>query len=214
MHLNPQQVESNWNDFLLHIEEGIEGERKDKLLAFYDKHADRFATMPASGKESFHNAFLGGYIDHVNRVHDLALDIAELWGKNNAQIDFTFEELVMVALNHDLGKFGLKEHEYYIPQTDAWAKEKKGEIYKHNPEMQFMKTSDRSLFLLQQIGVQLSQKEWLAINLHDGLYEEAARSYYISYNDDFRLRTNLPYIVHQADLAATRIEYGLAHPVK
>lgn len=116
----------------------------------------------------------------------------------------------MVALNHDLGKFGLEDHEYYIDQKDDW-KKKKGEIYAHNPAMQFMKTSDRSLYLLQHIGVPVTQKEWLAINLHDGLYEEAARSYYISYSDDFRLRSNLAYIVHQADLAATRIEYGLSH---
>jgi hypothetical protein len=43
--------------------------------------------------------------------------------------------------------------------------------------------------------------------LTDGLYEDANKSYYISYNPDWALKTNIAYVLHQADMMATKIEY-------
>lgn len=207
-YLTEKQIENNWDDFVTHLRYNLTGDRLENLLAFYDEYADRFATMPASGNVAYHNAFIGGYIEHVNRVYKLAFRIRDLWKAEGVTIDFTDEQLAMVTLNHDIGKFGDDQKEYYLDETEEW-KKKKGHIFKHNPELQFMKTADRSLYLLQSIGVSLNEKEWLAIHLHDGLYEEGAKSYYVSYSDEYRLRTQLPYIVHQADLAACRIEYDL-----
>lgn len=205
MTLSADQITNNWSLFLENISKYIPGERGDKLYAFYDKYANRFALMPASGKTSYHNAFAGGYVDHVNRVLDLTFKFAELWNAEDVLIP-SQEELAFVAINHDLGKFGDLEHEEYLVEEDNyWLK--KGQIYKHNPEISFMKTSERSLFLLQQIGVTISADEYLGIKLHDGLYEEANKSYYISFSEEYRLRSNLAYIVHQADLLATRIEH-------
>ena len=39
------------------------------------------------------------------------------------------------------------------------------------------------------------------------MYEEANKSYYISYNPDWSLKSNIAYILHQADSMATHIEY-------
>ena len=39
------------------------------------------------------------------------------------------------------------------------------------------------------------------------MYEEANKSYYISYNPDWSLKSNIAYILHQADMMATHIEY-------
>ena len=40
----------------------------------------------------------------------------------------------------------------------------------------------------------------------DGLYNEATKKYWISYNEDFQLKTDLPYILHWADNMSTRQE--------
>ena len=40
----------------------------------------------------------------------------------------------------------------------------------------------------------------------DGLYNEATKKYWISYNEDFQLKTDLPYIIHWADCMSTRQE--------
>jgi hypothetical protein len=42
--------------------------------------------------------------------------------------------------------------------------------------------------------------------LTDGLYEEANKNYYISWNPDWSLKSNIAYILHQADSMATHIE--------
>ena len=80
-------------------------------------------------------------------------------------------------------------------------------IYKHNPNLQFMTVTDRALFLLQHFGVVMTDNEYIGLKLTDGLYEEANKSYYIGYMPHKQLRTNIAYILHQADMMATHIEY-------
>jgi hypothetical protein len=162
---------------------------------------------PASGRPTFHNAFPGGYVDHVNRVVHCALKCKALWQEMGAAIDFTDEELVFTALNHDLGKIGAEGKPYYLPQTDKWRQDKLGELYTHNSDLSYMLIQDRSLFTLQQNGIQVNEKEYLAIKLHDGLYDDVNKPYYLSFNPDSKLRTNLVYILHQADFLASKIEY-------
>jgi hypothetical protein len=70
-----------------------------------------------------------------------------------------------------------------------------------------MKVPDRGLWLLQHYGVKVTDKEYLGIKLTDGLYDEANTSYLKSYNPDFNLRSNMAYILHQADMMATHIEF-------
>ena len=70
-----------------------------------------------------------------------------------------------------------------------------------------MTVPDRGLWLLNQIGVEVSKNEYLAIKLHDGLYDEANKPYLMSWSPETKLRTSLPYIIHQADLLAARIEF-------
>ena len=52
----------------------------------------------------------------------------------------------------------------------------------------------------------MTDTEYLGLKLADGIYEEANKGYYMSFNPDFELQTNLPYIVHQADMIASKIE--------
>jgi hypothetical protein len=46
----------------------------------------------------------------------------------------------------------------------------------------------------------------LGIFLADGLYNKANEKYFIVYNEDFRLKTELPYIIHWADHMSCRQE--------
>ena len=120
---------------------------------------------------------------------------------------FTIEELVFSALNHDLGKMGNEEEESYIPQTDQWRKDKLGEDYMFNEKVPFSSVPDRALYLLQSHGIFYTFNEMLAIQIHDGLYDEGNKKYLISFIPGQKPRTSLPYILHQADLMASRIEF-------
>ena len=115
--------------------------------------------------------------------------------------------LVFAAMHHDLGKVGDLENDYYIPNESEWHRKNQGKIYSHNPNLQYMKVPDRGLWLLQHYGVKVTDKEYIGIKLTDGLYDEANKSYLMTYNPDWELRSNLPYILHQADMMATHIEY-------
>ena len=47
----------------------------------------------------------------------------------------------------------------------------------------------------------------IAIQTHDGLYDPANDKYLKSYMPETKPRTSLPFILHQADMMAARIEF-------
>jgi len=208
MNLTAEQIQQNWEKFIGHIETHIQSPRKEKLIEFYEKYQERVMLMPAAHKKEYHNAFPGGYVEHVNRVVEAALDICSVWMKYGVDTStFTNEELVFSAINHDLGKMGDEENESYIPQTDKWRKEKLGEDYMFNTQVPFASVPDRGLFMLQSHGIQYTFNEMLAIQTHDGLYDEGNKKYLFAYMPEQKPRTSLPFILHQADLMAARIEF-------
>ena len=204
--LTEQQILDNWNKLIKLIEDTFDGDRKEKLLEMYKYFEDRMSVAPASGKAAYHNAMVGGYVEHVLHVVDSALQIKELWEKNGATINFTDEELIFAAMHHDLGKVGDLDEDYYIPQDSEWHRKNRGEIFKHNPKLQYMSVTDRAIFLLNHFGIPMTQWEYIGLRLTDGLYEEANKTYYLSYNPDWALKSNIAYILHQADMMATHIE--------
>lgn len=214
MKLTPEEMLSNYQILVSYIEDSFSGERKEKLLKLYSDWADRIATAPASSKEAYHNAFPGGYVLHVLNVLKASSEIYRAWENMGAELDFTNEELLFSAINHDLGKIGDEAHDMYIPSEEAWMI-KKGQPYMLNPELVYMKVADRSLMILANRGIAMTQKEYLAIKLHDGLYEEGNKSYYVAYSPDFELKSSLPLVLHQADLLASRVErYSKPKPVE
>ena len=205
--LTAEQIQINWETLISIIEKYISDNRKKNLMKFYDDFKDRMMFAPASAKGHFHNAMPGGYVEHILHIVNHSLEIKQLWEKNGAEINFTDEELVFAALHHDLGKVGDLEHDYYVPQDSDWHRKNRDEIYKHNPSLQYMKVPDRGLWLLQHYGVKVTEKEYIGIKLTDGLYDDANTAYLKGYNPDYKLRTNMCYILHQADMMATHIEF-------
>ena len=208
MKLTAEQIQDNWNKFLSIIDKYISEPRGSELKAFYEKYAERIMLMPASHKKEYHNAFPGGYVDHVLRVVNCALKLNQVWVQMGVdESTYTIEELVFAALNHDLGKMGDEKNESYIPQDDQWRRDKLGEDYKFNNQLEYMSVPDRSLHLLMSHGITFSRNEMLAIKLHDGLYDDANKPYLMSWSPETKPRTALVFIVHQADLMAARIEF-------
>lgn len=209
MELTAEQIQSNWNKHLKIVDHYLSSPRKEQVLELFKSLEDKMVLAPASGKAHFHNAIPGGYVDHVNRVVESAIKHMRLWEEMGATIDFSEEELVFSALMHDLGKIGDGEREGYIPQTDKWRQDKLNERFLPNPELPFMLIQDRSLYILQKYGIPVSHTEYLAIRLHDGIYDDANKAYFFSSSPDAKFRTNIVYILHQADMMAAKVEYNL-----
>ena len=105
--LTAEKIQENWEILLNIIENEISGDRGFKLLEFYNQYSERLIMMPAAHKKEYHNAFPGGYVDHVIRVINCSIELHNLWEKMGADTStYTREELVFSALNHDLGKMG------------------------------------------------------------------------------------------------------------
>ena len=208
MNLTAEQIQANWEEFLNNIKVHIPGNRGEQLLNFYKRYEERVILMPAAHKKEYHGAFPGGYVAHVNRVVKGSLKLYDMWEEMGCDMTtFTKEELVFSAINHDLGKLGDKDHDAYIPQTDQWRKDKLGEDYMFNKQLAFCSVPDRGLFLLQQHDISYTFNEMVAIQTHDGLYDDANVKYLKTFLPEQKPRTSLPYILHQADLMAARIEF-------
>jgi len=206
--LTAEQLMDIWDTLIETINKTFTGERKEKLLKLYNDLQERILYCPASYKEYFHGAYPGGYIVHVNNVIGYSELIDKLWEESGATKNHTNEERIFAALNHDLGKIGDLNEPYYMTHTERWRKER-GEIYIINPKIRFMTVPDRSLWLLSQYGITLTQTETIAILLHDGMYDEGNKTYLQGYSEYKQLDDNLPVILHHADMMAMSIERDL-----
>ena len=205
--LTAEQIQENWYQLRNLITNTFEGDRLEKLNKMYDHFEDRMCMAPASGKEQYHYAHVGGYVEHVLHVTDCAVQLKKVWEDNNATINFSDEELIFAAIHHDLGKVGDMDKDYYVPQESEWHRKNQGSIFTHNSELQYMTVTDRAVFLLNQFGISMTEAEYIGLRLTDGLYEEANKKYYINYGKGNSLKSNIAYILHQADSMATHIEY-------
>ena len=207
--LEAEQIQKNYEKHLKIVDTYISGERNQQVKDMLPHMESTYVMAPASGKKWFHNAFAGGYVDHVNRVIAYAIKQMRLYKDMGGTIDFTEEELVFSALFHDLGKIGDGDLPNYIPQNDKWRQDKLSEVYTYNPDLDFMLIPDRSLFILQKFGVKVNQKEFLAIRCHDGVFDKANEAYFFSNVESSRQKTSIVSILHSADFLASKVEYDM-----
>jgi hypothetical protein len=208
MELQAEQLQANYDELISYIEKYIESPRKEKVLDFYKQYEDRLILLPAAHKAAYHSAFAGGYVFHVLNVIKNAIVSFDVWGRAGSNLEgITLDNVVFCALNHDLGKMGSKDEDAVFPSQDEWRKKNLGELYKFNTNLSYMSVPDRSLFLLQEAGIEMSQDEWVAIKTHDGLYNEANTPYFKSFIPENKLRSPLALIIHEADLRAAYIEW-------
>ena len=196
-----KKAEENLKRFIEYLQPDPRWAALEKM---YEGLNNQLTLAPAAAKVTFHNCFPGGYLDHVVRVMDIAVEQAKLFKRMGGTVDFTSRELIFAAAHHDLGKLGTEDGPYYLDQDSDWHR-KRGELFKHNDNIQYMKVADRGLMMLQKHGIALTEKEWLGIKLTDGLYDEGNKSYLINYAP-YPMKTEMPRILHWADHMASTIE--------
>jgi len=205
-----KQLKENYDKFITFVKKAFasQPERLEKLLHMYSEEelGMELTVAPASGRLHFHSAYIGGYIDHVMNVCKNAIGQMTQFKNNGGTIDFEVEELLFAALHHDLGKLGDGTHPYYVPNPSDWHIKNQGAVFTQNGELHYMDVTHRALWLLQKYGIQFTQKEMIGIMLADGLYNKANEKYFVSYSEEFALKTELPYLLHWADHMSCRIE--------
>jgi hypothetical protein len=203
-----KQLEENYNKFISAVKSLFTGERLEKLLHMYsmEELGPNLMLQPASGNIGYHNAYDGGYIDHIMNVVNNSIRMMKLYEDVGGKIDFTRDELLFAAFHHDLGKLGKKGVLNYLPNKSEWHIKNQGKIYTNNPELPFMDLTDRTFLTLNDYGLTHTSNEWFGIRLTDGMYDDANIKYLKTYNPDNTLRSNIQYILHWADHMSTCME--------
>lgn len=196
--LTPEDIEKNWVKFTTLL--GKLGDRAEPVAKMLEAVGEeRICLAPASSRVKYHNCFPGGLVDHSLRVLGNAFRLCKTFGWEVPR-----ESLILVCLLHDLGKVGgaNEGEDYYLEETSDWHRDKLGQRYKYNEDIQYMPHAERSLFTLQRFGIPLSQEEYVAIRVHDGPYPDENRCYIMK-------EPALATIVHLADLVACKQEKGV-----
>jgi hypothetical protein len=203
-----EQLEINYTKFIEALKKSFDGERLEKLLHMYsmEELGANLMLSPASGNINYHNAYEGGYIDHVMNVARNSLRMMKLYQDAGGYVDFTQEELLFAAFHHDLGKLGSKGKLHYVINTSDWHVKNQGKLFVSNPELSFLTHTDRTFFLLQEYGIKYNETEYFGIKLTDGLYDEDNEKYYKVFDTTKYLKSNIQYILHWADHMSTCIE--------
>lgn len=178
------------------------GDRSRAINNMLEEMGTRIALAPASTKKEFHAAYPGGLVDHSIRVARYAGTLRKSIGLFS---DLSTESVIFSALFHDFGKVGepgAEGGDYYVVQGSDWHREKLGQYYKTNDEIQYMHNVDHTMHILMYYGIQPTQDEFLAIRLNDGAYSEMNKSYGMR-------EPLLAILIHMADRLACEEEKGM-----
>lgn len=179
-------------------------DRASKLVTMYTDLESRLMTAPASSKVHYHNAYPGGYLDHILNVIKCSELVQRLYKHIGGTIDFTDAERVFAAMHHDLYKLGDDNGPFYVRESDNyWIK--KGSVYNYSEDLNVMTGVDRSYYMLQKYGITMTQNEMIGIRCADGLYDKGNEKYFMA-QGVFPNRTNIHLVLHWADCMAANME--------
>lgn len=154
--LTKEQIENNKTRYLSAIDKyGI------CETVIIEELGEKFGLFlaPASTTTSMHNAFPGGLIDHALRVGEYAVKISKTIPSSYRP---STESILKVSLLHVLGKINL-----FIPNTSEWHVKNLGKIYEFNPNVIPLKVGERSIQVLFNKSILLTDEEFQAIINHD-----------------------------------------------
>ena len=216
--LTGEQLIENYNKLISYIEYCDE-KQKEPLRNMYEDLSEQIVVASAASMKQFHGAYPGGYVIHVLNVIKYSIELYKLWKKMDADMTgYSQSELIFSALNHDLGKIGKKDIDYYIKNESEWHRTNQGKFYTNNPKLSNIPHEERSILTLVEYGVPFSEQEYIAIRTHNGPLMDANKSYWnLSFDKSKEFKTNLPIIIHYADFMAYRIEIekeGILKPFK
>jgi len=185
-----ERIKSNWETYAKLVSKS----GKPGIENLLDVLGERLCMCPASTRVDQYGPYPGGVIEHV-------LDVTATMRKLNAALEtgLPITSILAVGLLHDLGKVGDLETDYYVEQNSQWHREKLGQFYKYNEELNKMSVSHRTLYLLQHFGVSLTGDEWLAIQLAQGSHFEENR-FYVGHEPTLALvlQQAKQFVIHQA----------------
>lgn len=161
----------------------------DRLIEFVGE--DRIKNSPAGLELSSGLAFKGALLLLMMTSLRYARKLVDM-GDNEFKIDP--KSLTKVVLLHHIGKALI-----YEENDDEWQKNKRGILYKWVDNETILKAGERSLYVLQRCGIELTETEFEAMKINDKTDDDKFSMLHI---------TPLSMIVKMADdLSYMRVNY-------
>lgn len=168
------QIEKNYNTFRSLCEKL--GDRSENVLKLIDHLGERLVIAPGGFKDDYGFSYPGGLVDKSLKILDSSYKQVKIWDID----DISKESLILCSLFCSIGHCGNKDEEMYHEQTNQWRQENLGENYVFNNDIRFMRVPHRSLYLLQEFNISLTQEEWLSI-LMAGSHDDEVKSYSMNF---------------------------------
>ena len=72
----------------------------------YDHFEERMMLAPGSSIDFYHNAWPGGYVDHIMNITEAGKKLYKVYKDFGMKMTYGVEEVVFCTMHHDLGKLG------------------------------------------------------------------------------------------------------------
>lgn len=153
--MNERELTDLWTSYTKLIDKIDRGEG---LTLMMDELGERLLMCPAEPRNDSPGCEPGGLIQQ-------AIIVAKGMKRINDAFEMgaSTESILIVGLLHELGKIGNLDEPYFIPEDENWRREKLGAFYKPNERLSRMTIPERSLYLLQNYKVHLTEEEFMAI---------------------------------------------------
>lgn len=193
-------LQENYNRYISIIKQYV---TRDGVDAFIDwLNCTDAAYAPASTK--YHLCVEGGFIQHsLNVLSRLIKLVASEYSEE--ECPYTREQLVFVALFHDVSKLGFYEKKFRNvkdPATGNWEQQAYFSVAEDDKRLFYGTHAENSLYILKQC-FQMSYEEELAILYHMGELSDTGRQqdFYTAYR-----KSHLALLLHIADIMAMTMD--------
>jgi len=167
----------------------IDGDNGEACRRIYDDFKDEFNTAPGSSHN--HQAWPGGYVDHVTDAMNVGLSVYNLYNERRP-LPFSASDVLLIVYLHDL------EKPFKYTYSEGRVSEKREEF----PDKASGESFKRDL--IKRYGIQLTPMQDNALEFVEGIRDH-------KYQRGKRVMGELAVVCHIADLTSARLWYN--HPL-
>jgi len=147
-------IQKNWGTFKT-ILNRLGDEQIDNML---ENLGQRLCLSPANPNNKQYGCYPGGIVVTSTKLAKAMQALNEFHG-NPVDIKSVYK----VGLLHDIGRIGTLSDDWLLPQDSDWHREKLGNEFKVNMDLPMMSHLHRTMLLLNQFQVALTEEEFTAL---------------------------------------------------
>jgi len=152
--MDTELIKKNWNTYKT-ILTRLEDKNINSLL---EDLGQRLCLAPANSNNKQYGCYPGGIVITSTKLAKAMQALNEFHG---SKVDI--KSVYKIGLLHDIGRLGTMTQDWLLAQDSDWHREKLGNEFKINFELPKMSHLQRTMFILNQFQVKLTEEEFFAL---------------------------------------------------